>query len=67
MKNPACAHWIKHSHLLRPDEYECSACGAMFRHRSQACPKCGAVLLQVANRQEWIDEAIVTDELFGDD
>mgnify|MGYP002624712797 CR=1 FL=1 len=67
MKDAANPHWIKHSHLLSPDEYECSACGGVFRRKSRTCPKCGAVLIRVADRHEWIDEAAMLDEILGDD
>ena len=49
-------HWIKHSHLFDPDEYECSACGAVFRCSFANCPNCGAMLRIVYDTQEWIDE-----------
>ena len=37
-------HWIKHSHLFDPDEYECSRCGAVFNKKYPACPNCGTSL-----------------------
>ena len=33
---------IGHPHVMGPDEYECSACGARFRQKSMTCPACGA-------------------------
>ena len=61
MKKQSIPHWIRHTHFLRPDEYECSACGAVFRRRTDACPKCGVTLRSVSDRQEWLDEAIMLD------
>ena len=49
-------HWIRHSRLFGPDEYECSECGAVSRRRLPACPGCGAVLTWVLDRLEWMDE-----------
>ena len=49
-------HWIKHSHLFDPDEYECSACGAEYRRSFASCPNCGTTLRIVYDTQEWIDE-----------
>ena len=66
MKKPTIPHWIKHSHLLSPDEYECSECGAVFRRKSAICPKCGATLRPVLDRQEWLDEAVIY-EIMDDD
>ena len=66
MKKQPAPHWIRHTHLLRPDEYECSACKAIFRHRSAVCPKCGTALTKVSDRQEWLDEAAILDILDDD-
>ena len=33
MRRIAGPHWIKHSHLFDPDEYECSRCGAVFKKK----------------------------------
>ena len=49
-------HWIKHSHLFDPDEYECSACGAVYRRGFASCPNCGVRLRIIYDTQEWIDE-----------
>ena len=57
MRKPTGPHWIKHSHLLGADEYECSQCGAVIKRKSSVCPKCGTLLRLVLDNQEWIDEA----------
>ena len=44
MRRIAGPHWIKHSHLFDPDEYECSRCGAVFKKKYPACPNCGTPL-----------------------
>ena len=67
MKRITSPHWIQHSHLFDPDEYECSECGAVFRRRSSACPQCGASLRAVLDTQEWIDEEDEMDWLLSDD
>ena len=50
-------HWIVHSHLFEADEYECSECGCTVRKVGRVCPKCGAVIRQQKDDQEWVDEA----------
>ena len=50
-------HWIKHSHLFDPDEYECSRCGAVFKKKYPACPNCGTSLGMEKEEQDWVDEA----------
>ena len=59
-------HWIKHSHLFGADEYECSQCGAVFKHESGECSKCGTHLDLVLDNQEWIDEAEEVHMMLGD-
>ena len=60
-------HWIKHSHLFDPDEYECSACGVVYRRSFASCPNCGATLWIVYDTQEWIDEEDEMNWLLEDD
>ena len=67
MKTPTDPRWIKHSHLFGPDEYECSACRAVFRRALPACPNCGAKPRKVVDRKEWIDEQEQMNWMRGDD
>ena len=46
-------HWIMHSHLFDPDEYECSRCGAVFNKKYPACPNCGTSLGMEKEEQDW--------------
>ena len=48
--------WTASGHLFGADEYECSACGAIYRCSSASCPNCGAAIRMVYDTQEWIDE-----------
>ena len=66
MKTTREPAWIRHSHLFGPDEYECSACHALFRQHPPACLKCGAALRMVLDRQEWVDEAEEMEWMTGD-
>ena len=66
MKRIKSPHWIQHSHLFDPDEYECSECGAVCRRASSACPRCGAALRAVLDTQEWIDEEEEMDWMLSD-
>ena len=67
MKRIKGPHWIVHSHLFDPDEYECTECGSVFRRMYSVCPDCGAELRQVFDRQEWIDEEDEMAWLLDDD
>lgn len=52
MRRIAGPHWIKHSHLFDPDEYECSRCGAVFKKIYLACPNCGTPLEMEKEEQD---------------
>lgn len=60
-------HWIKHTHVFDPDEYECSVCGQHFRDKSSSCPACGAAMNGITDPQDWIDEMEMLDIILGDD
>ena len=63
-RNP---HWIKHTHVFDPDDYECSVCGEHFRNPSPKCPACGALLMETYDPQDWVDEMEELDIILGDD
>ena len=50
-------HWIRHSHLFDPDEYECSHCHAVFTEKYPSCPNCDSSLNTEREEQDWVDEA----------
>lgn len=60
-------HWIKHSHLFDPDEYECSVCGRQYALATQTCPGCGAVMQDTDDPQDWVDEMEMLDIILEDD
>ena len=60
-------HWIMHSHLFDPDEYECSRCGAVFNKKYPACPNCGISLGLEKEEQDWVDEAEELSWILDDD
>ena len=66
MKKIKEPHWIRHTHLLDDDEYECSECHSRFGGRKRFCPQCGALLRLVEEKDEWLDEAMFLD-LIEDD
>ena len=66
MKKAIIPHWIKHSHFLGRDEYECSVCGARYKYKSKNCPNCDAVLSWTMDQKEWLNEAILHDEMLDD-
>jgi predicted amidophosphoribosyltransferase len=67
MRRIAAPHWIKHSHLFDPDEYECSRCGAVFKKKYPACPNCGTSLESEKEEQDWVDEAEGLSWILDDD
>ena len=67
MRRIAGPHWIKHSHLFDPDEYECSRCRAVFKKKYPACPNCGTSLGLEKEEQDWVDEAEELSRILDDD
>ena len=61
------SQWIRHSHYLDPDEYECPRCGQVFQQKTSACPHCGAALRGTKDDQGWIEEAEEISLILGDD
>ncbi|MBQ6222706.1 MAG: hypothetical protein IJJ44_08855 [Solobacterium sp.] len=64
MKNNA--RWIQHTHILRKDEYECSACGYRTDKPSVKCPNCGSKTKAAKGDLSWIDEMEAADAIFND-
>lgn len=64
MKDP---HWIRHTHVFEPDDYECSACGALSPSPAPRCPACGEAMLGLEDPQDWVDEMAEMDIILGDD
>ena len=62
MRRIAGLHWIKHSHLFDPDEYECSRCGAVFKKKYPACPNCG---ISLGLEKEEQDNSLACYQLFN--
>lgn len=60
-------HWIKHSHLFDPDEYECSNCHQTCKKKYPSCPNCGTNLTAEREEEDWIDEAEELDWILDDD
>ena len=49
--------WLQKTHLLRPDELICPACGARADKPYKKCPKCGVKLGGHLCDSTWVDEA----------
>jgi rubrerythrin len=58
-KKPAV--WIQKTHLLRADEYICSACGFKAIKASGVCPGCGARISKTKYDSSWTGEADILD------
>ncbi len=61
------AHWIRRTHLLRADEYVCSACGGRSERPRQRCPNCGRDMTGTEYDASWVDEAEGLSALLDDD
>ena len=61
------AKWIRHTHILRKDEFECSVCGAKTDIPKKNCPNCGRMMKGLMYDPSWVDEISLMDESFGDD
>ncbi len=57
------AHWTKHTHLFRRDEYICSACRHISDRPREKCPGCGAAMKGVRKDTHWIDEMEAADSV----
>lgn len=64
MKNKA--YWIRHSHVFRHDEFECSACGETADKPRKTCPHCGSAMKGVQGDTGWVDEMEAIDAWFDD-
>lgn len=64
MKKP---YWTQHTHLFRADEYECSACHALYDKPYAACPNCKSKMGSSKYDASWVDEMAEYDAMFGDD
>ena len=61
VKKSGRAQWIRKAHLLRQDEFVCSACGHTQSRKTDTCPACGSRLSGTKRDPVWAEEA----ELFG--
>ncbi len=59
-------HWIRRTHLLRADEYICSACGATFPKPGKNCLRCGAQMGSTKYVPSWVDEAAMLEAIDDD-
>ncbi len=50
------AKWIRHSHFLDDDEYECPICGYTTDEPYNECPNCGNRMSGSMDDHNWIDE-----------
>ena len=60
------ARWIRHTHLFRKDEYECSACGFAADKPYRICPHCGLAMKGSKYDPSWVDEMEMIDAAFDD-
>lgn len=61
------AHWTQITHLLRRDEYECSACGFRADKPYDVCPHCGLRMKGSKFDASWVDEIAAIDIIIGDE
>ncbi|MCQ2548385.1 MAG: hypothetical protein MJ145_05240 [Clostridia bacterium] len=60
------AYWTQQTHLLKADEYICSACGYSAKKALKECPGCGAIMSKSKYDPTWVDEAEILDMIFDD-
>ena len=60
------AHWIRRTHILRKDEYECSACGKRTDKPGKVCPYCGVPVKGSKYDPSWVDEMEMIDAVLED-
>lgn len=58
-----CAFWTQETHLLRADEYVCSACGKRSEKPFKQCPGCGRRMKKVKYEAGWVDEIEMWDAI----
>lgn len=58
--------WIRHTHLFRKDEYECSACGFNTDKPYRVCPRCGLEMKGPKYDPSWVDEMEMMDAIYDD-
>ena len=61
------AHWVQKTHLFRPDEYICSACGTSCDKPYSVCPACGVPMGNTKYDASWVDEAAYLSTILDDD
>jgi rubrerythrin len=60
-------YWIQKTHLLKADEFICSACGYKAKSAKKTCPNCGTVISKVKYDASWAEEAELLDAIWDDD
>ena len=57
------AEWIRRTHALWSDEYECSACEARTDAPYERCPFCGAKMEGELYDPSWVEEMAFFNEI----
>ena len=60
------ARWIRHTHVFRADDYECTACGYFADMPYSVCPNCGRTMNGTKYDPSWVDEMEAADAIFDD-
>ena len=60
------AYWIQRTHLIRKDEYECSACGFCADKPYKTCPKCAMTMKNSKYDPSWVDEMEILDTILDE-
>ena len=60
------AHWIRHTHVFRKDEYVCSVCKRTVPKPGRFCPYCGSKMDGTKTDVNWVDEMEAADSIFHD-
>ena len=58
------ARWKQKTHLLRPDEFVCSSCGAAYEKAYKDCPSCAAHMRNARYDPSWPVIPVINAVLF---
>ncbi len=67
MKPSKTGYWTQRTHLLRDDEFICSACNASGKKPYKECPACGAAMKKSKYDPSWVDEEEELSALLDDE
>lgn len=62
-KSKKTASIVRCDHILKKDEYLCSACRYNLKKNARVCPNCGRKLKGTERKPDWVDELEIAEIL----